>query len=82
MINLRATLLEIIFFYIFINIVFALPDLVAEIEYYPKNASVGDIVTLIGTVKNIGNVNLERVTIGIFFGKGGGFTWYNISANS
>ncbi len=43
----------------------SLPDLVAEIDYVPKNATVGDTVTIIVTIKNIGNVNLTNVASGV-----------------
>jgi len=43
----------------------SLPDLVAEIDYYPKNATVGDNVTVVQTIKNLGDVDLTDV--GIFY---------------
>ncbi len=46
-----------------LNSVLALPDLVAEIDYYPKNATVGDNVTVVQTIKNIGEINLTHVGI-------------------
>ncbi len=64
------------------NSVSALPDLVAEIDYYPKNATVGDNVTVVETMRNLGEVNLTDVTIARFFGKGGSLYSFNISANS
>ena len=84
MINLRVTLLGIIVFYILINLAYALPDLVAEIDYYPKNASVGDNITVIATVKNTGEVDTSDVQAGVI--KVGminaPFSKVNISANS
>ncbi len=47
------------------NSVSALPDLVAEIDYYPKNATVGDHIITIYTIKNIGNETAYNVTAGL-----------------
>ncbi|MDI6730835.1 MAG: CARDB domain-containing protein [Candidatus Altarchaeum sp.] len=64
MINLKASLLGIIIFCVIINLAYALPDLVAEIDYYPKNVTVGDNVTVVQTIKNIGEINLTHIGIG------------------
>jgi len=49
--------------YFMLSTVSALSDLVAEINYYPKNASVGDIVTVVAIAKNIGDVNATNVGV-------------------
>jgi len=63
----------------------SLPDIVAEIDYYPKNASIGDNVTVVQTIKNLGNINLTDVRIiytDSYFAYIQPHAGFNISANS
>ncbi len=46
-----------------LNSVLALPDLVAEIDYTPEHASVGDVINVTMSVHNIGDANAYNVTV-------------------
>jgi len=67
------------------NSVLALPDLVAEIDYTPKNASVGDNITTMYIIKNMGDETAYNITVNLGCPTPGGrlgLRSFNISSGS